>query len=353
MIENFFGYDSVDISDDGTSVIIIDQTELPSKELFLYLKNEEDVAEAITSLRVRGAPAIGIAASFGICVIIKNLKPKDFTSYLSEFSRVYEILLKTRPTAVNLRNCLERLKSTLNKIIQDGCISVKEIQERVLEEAKLIKSEDIEHNIKMGELGLSLLKPGSTILTYCNAGHLAVSRFGSALSPVYLARSRGVTIKVFACETRPLMQGARLTAYELLKAGVDTTLICDNMVSSIMSKGLIDAVITGCDRIAANGDVANKIGTSMVAILASHYRIPHYIIGPSTTIDSRCKSGEDIVIEERPSSEVTGKWFKNQMAPDGVKVYNPAFDITPAKLVSAIITEKGIFRYPYNFKIEE
>lgn len=350
MIDNFFGYDSVEISDDGTSVVIIDQTELPSKELFLNLKNEEDVVEAITSLRVRGAPAIGIAASFGICVIVKNLQPKNHTAYLYEFDRVYDILLKTRPTAVNIRNCLERLSSTLNKAIDDGCTSVEEIQERLLDQAKEIKSEDVEHNIKMGELGLSLLKPGSTILTYCNAGHLAVSRFGSALSPVYLAKSRGVPIRVFACETRPLMQGARLTAYELLRAGVDTTLICDNMVSSVMSKGLIDAVITGCDRIAANGDVANKIGTSMVAVLASHYKIPHYIIGPSTTIDIRCKSGEDIVIEERSSNEITGKWFKNQMAPEGIKVYNPAFDVTPSNLLSAIITEKGIFRYPYNFK---
>lgn len=349
MINNFFGYDSVDISDDGTSLIIIDQTELPSKEIFLSLKNEEEIAEAITSLRVRGAPAIGVAASFGICVIVKDLRPKDYRAYLYEFNRVYDILLKTRPTAVNLRNCLESLKYTLNKTIEDGCTSIEEIQEILLDRAKQIKREDIEHNIKMAELGLSLLKPDSSILTYCNAGHLAVSRFGSALSPIYLAKSRGVTIKVFACETRPLMQGARLTAYELLKAGVDTTLICDNMVSSVMSKGLIDAVITGCDRIAANGDVANKIGTSMVAILASYYKIPHYIIGPSTTIDPECKSGEDIVIEERSSTEVTEKWFKNQMAPKGVKVYNPAFDITPAKLVSAIITEKGIFRYPYNF----
>ncbi|HBG24798.1 MAG: S-methyl-5-thioribose-1-phosphate isomerase [Bacteroidetes bacterium GWF2_41_61] len=349
MIDNFFGFDSVDISEDGNALIIIDQTELPSKEIFLSLKNEEEVAEAITSLRVRGAPAIGIAASFGICVIVKNLRPKDYRAYLYEFDRVYDILLKTRPTAVNLRNCLESLRSTLNRSIEDGYTSTEEIQEIILDRAKQIKREDIENNIKMAELGLSLLKPGSTILTYCNAGHLAVSRFGSALSPIYLAKSRGVTIKVFACETRPLMQGARLTAYELLKAGVDTTLICDNMVSSVMSGGLIDAVITGCDRIAANGDVANKIGTSMVAILASHYKIPHYIIGPSTTIDPECKSGEDIVIEERSSDEVTQRWFKKQIAPEGVKVFNPAFDITPAKLVSAIITEKGIFRYPYNF----
>ena len=196
---------------------------------------------------------------------------------------------------------------------------------------------------RIGENALAFLKPGMGILTHCNAGHLAVSEYGTALAPIYLGEERGYGFKVFVDETRPLLQGARLTAYELSRAGVDATLICDNMASLVMSKGWVQAVVVGCDRVAANGDVANKIGTSGVAILAHHYGIPFYVLGPTSTIDTRCATGADIVIEERDPKEITDMWYAHRMAPDGIKAYNPSFDVTPHELISAIITEKGVY----------
>lgn len=350
MMKNFFGIDSVEIDPDGNFIRLIDQTKLPSELSYLIINNEEDLIDAIKHLKVRGAPALGIAAVSGICAVLKNLKISSLSQYAVEYERLEKSIVSVRPTAVNIQNGLKRLRKRLEETLFQNEIDIKSIHDSLFNEALLIKNEDIEANIKIAEFGVTLLKPSSTILTYCNAGHLAVSRYGTALAPVYLANERGMNIKVIACETRPLLQGARLTSYELMKSGVDVTLICDNMAGYILSKGLADAVITGCDRIAANGDTANKIGTLSLSLAANYYGIPHYVTGPSSTIDPYCSSGEEIVIEERDSDEITGKYFNRQIAPEGVKVFNPAFDVTPSNLISAIITEKGIYRFPYNFK---
>lgn len=340
---------SVELNSSRDKLIILDQSLLPWDELYLEIDNEYRLADAIKSLKVRGAPAIGIAASLGIAVIMKRRGERSTSEFTKEFDRVADLIISTRPTAVNLINGISRLKIVLNKLLERSDISVKILEESLLLEAEKIKEEDASSNLSIAESVLTLIKPGSTILTYCNAGELAVSELGTALGAVYLAKSRGLDIKVIACETRPLLQGARLTTYELKRGGIDTTLICDNMVSYVMSKGMVDAVITGCDTIALNGDVANKIGTSMVSITASHYKVPHYVAGPSSTIDKRCKTGKDVVIEQRDPSEITTKWFSRKVSAEGVDVCNPAFDITPANLIDAIITEKGIFRYPFNF----
>ncbi len=346
-MRDVFGYDSVQYNDSTQSMIILDQTLLPEKESFITIDNEDLLKDAINKLQVRGAPAIGIAAAIGSAVLINKFITTTTAGLIYEFKRLTKELIALRPTAVNLKNVLDRLTDFL---VKESLVSnIEEIKSLLLKEALKIKEEDIAANIKMANYALTLLKPGDTVLTYCNAGHLAVSRYGTALSPIYLAKEKGIDINVYVCETRPLLQGARLTAYELNKAGVNFTLICDNMVAHLMSQGKIDAVITGCDRIATNGDTANKIGTQTLSICASHYKIPHYIIGPSTTIDANCASGSQIVIEERESAEVTEMWYKKRMAPDGIKVFNPAFDITPAKLISAIITETGIHKFPHRF----
>ena len=253
---------------------------------------------------------------------------------------IKEYLAGSRPTAVNLVAALNRMERVL---VAHPTLSVPEWKELLYKEAIAIREEDAAACRQIGENCLELLRPGMGILTHCNAGHLAVSEYGTALAPIYLGQERGYGFKVFADETRPLLQGARLTAYELSRAGVDVTLICDNMASVVMRKGWVHAVVVGCDRVAANGDVANKIGTSGVAILARHYKIPFYVLGPTSTIDGSCPDGDSIVIEERNPDEVTEMWYSRRMAPKDVKVYNPAFDITPHELITAIITEKGIF----------
>jgi len=344
---DLFGCDSVQYDESKKRMQILDQTLLPEKESLITVTEENVLKDAIKLLKVRGAPAIGIAAAIGVAVILDKFPAKTNTGLIDEFERLSKELISLRPTAVNLRNSMVRLRTAL--IDHSFGYNVKELKSLLLSEALKIKEEDIEANIKMAHFALTLLNSGDTILTYCNAGHLAVSRYGTALSPIYLAKEKGIDIKVYVCETRPLLQGARLTAYELKKAGVDFTLICDNMVAHLMSQGKIDAVITGCDRIATNGDTANKIGTHTVSICALHYNIPHYIIGPSTTIDANCSNGSQITIEERKGTEVTEMWYKKRMAPPDIKVYNPAFDITPGNLISAIITETGIYRFPYKF----
>jgi len=352
MKDNIIGFDSVEIDPEGNYIRLIDQTKLPAELDFLTITCESQLIDAIKHLKVRGAPALGIAATAGLCVVLKNLDPDNLSLYTQEFYRLEKSIVSVRPTAVNIRNGLERLNRRLKEVLSSNVMDLREVHNSLFIEALAIKNEDIQSNIKIAEFGVTLLKPSSTILTYCNAGHLAVSRYGTALAPVYLANERGMDIKVFACETRPLLQGARLTSYELLKSGTDVTLICDNMAGYVMSKGLIDVVITGCDRIAANGDTANKIGTLTISLAARFYGIPHYVAGPSSTIDPHCAGGDEILIEERDSHEITGKFFKSNIAPEGVKTFNPAFDVTPSELISAIITEKGIFRYPYNFRNE-
>ena len=320
--------------------MIIDQTKLPSRTEYLTLRTPKDLYDAIFELKVRGAPAIGICAGFGIYILARTIDAKDYEGFYQQFCEYQNYLDSARPTAVNLSWALNRMEQT---VVKNRQLPVPEILEKLEQECMAIQEEDMDMCRKISEHGLSLLKNGDGILTHCNAGHLAVSEYGTALAPVYLGEERGYGFKVFADETRPLLQGARLTAYELNRAGVDVTLICDNMASSVMQKGWVQAVIVGCDRIAANGDIANKIGTSGVAILARHYGIPFYVLGPTSTIDMQCPDGKSIVIEERDPAEVTEMWYMHRMAPKDVKIFNPAFDVTPNELITAIITEKGIF----------
>lgn len=332
------------------ALVIIDQTQLPGREVYLALKTPEEIWEAIYLLKVRGAPAIGVAAAYGVAVCMQKVAATGFDDFYREFSRVKDYLASSRPTAVNLFTALERLNRALLK--HQG-VGVEILKQVLREEAEAIRKEDAEACRKIGEHGLSLLKPGMGLLTHCNAGHLAVSEYGTALAPIYLGQEQGFGFSVFVDETRPLLQGARLTAFELQKAGVNVTLICDNMASSVMKQGWVQAVLVGCDRVAANGDTANKIGTSGVAVLAKYYGIPFYVLGPTSTIDMDCPTGKEIKIEERDPAEVTEKWYDRRMAPEGIHVYNPAFDVTSAELITAIITEKGIAYFPFNDTFRE
>ncbi len=341
-----FKYDSVSINPSGSAIVILDQTQLPNKEVFLELNDVVEISQAISLLKVRGAPAIGVAAAYGLYVSLLKIED-DLTIFSKEFYKNKHLLNSSRPTAVNLSYALERMDRCF---ILNRNRSVAEIKSELRLEADRIKEEDIEMCRRISENGLTLLHKGIRILTHCNAGHLAVSRYGTALGPIYLAEQNGLSPKVYVDETRPLLQGARLTAYELQNGGVDVTLICDNMASTLMSQGKVDIVMVGCDRIASNGDVVNKIGTSGLAILASHYGIPFYSLGPTSTIDVSCRSGNDVIIEQRDGREVTELYFKERIAPKGIDVFNPSFDITPSSLLTGIVTEKGIFRAPFSFK---
>lgn len=332
---------TVDYNAEKNALRIIDQTLLPNEERFLDLTTAEEIREAICTLRVRGAPAIGVASAIGIAVVMKNYLTADYLDFAEEFSKIFKCFYSARPTAVNLGWALERMK---NVLINSIGISIKELKEKLISEALDIANDDIECCKKIGKNGLKLLKNGSRILTHCNAGSLAAVQYGTALSPIYLATEKGMEIKVYTDETRPLLQGARLTAWELKNAGIDVTVICDNMVSSLMQKGETDAVFVGADRIAANGDAANKIGTSGVAVLANYYDIPFYVFAPSSTLDKNCPDGLSIKIEERDGAEISSLWYENRMTPEGISCYNPAFDITPNELITAIITENGIYQ---------
>lgn len=323
---------------------IIDQTLLPGEKKLIRLKSRDELYEAIFSLRVRGAPAIGIFAGYALYVLAKSIPAPDFSHFYAALQKEAEYLEQSRPTAVNLSWALKRMLRTA-RLHHDE--PRPQLLDALRQEAIRIQEEDIQMNLKISQNGLSLLKSGFGLLTHCNAGPLATSVHGTALGPILLGQQQGYGFHVYSDETRPLLQGARLTAYELYEAGVDVTLICDNMASLVMAQGKIDACLVGCDRIAANGDTANKIGTSGVAILAHHYGIPVYVLGPSSTIDLSCPSGRDIVIEERDGDEIRSKFYAQPQAPAGVKCYNPAFDVTPAELISGIVTEKGVFRYPF------
>jgi methylthioribose-1-phosphate isomerase len=332
------------LDDEKGAVIILDQTALPNQTIYKTHTTKESIWEAINKLEVRGAPAIGIAAAYGIYVVMNQSLTKDFDAFNEEFKTVKSYLESSRPTAVNLFWALDRMENCLNKNRDKG---ISEIKLALREEAEAIRSEDEEVCRMIGENALSLLKPGMGLLTHCNAGTIATSKYGTALAPIYLGEERGYGFKVFADETRPLLQGARLTTWELNEAGIDVTLICDNMASIVMKKGWIDAVLVGCDRVAANGDAANKIGTSGVAILAKEYGIPFYVHAPLSTIDMDTKSGDGIEIELRKGEEIYEAWFSQPMAPKGIKTYNPAFDVTDARYITAIITEKGVAYPPY------
>ena len=323
---------------------IIDQTLLPGEKKLIRLKSRDELYEAIFSLRVRGAPAIGIFAGYALYVLARSIPAPDFSHFYAALQKEAEYLEQSRPTAVNLSWALKRMLRTA-RLHHDE--PRPQLLDALRQEAIRIQEEDIQMNLKISQNGLSLLKPGFGLLTHCNAGPLATSVHGTALGPILLGQQQGYGFHVYSDETRPLLQGARLTAYELYEAGVDVTLICDNMASLVMAQGKIDACLVGCDRIAANGDTANKIGTSGVTILAHHYGIPVYVLGPSSSIDLSCPSGRDIVIEERDGDEIRSKFYAQPQAPAGVKCYNPAFDVTPAELISGIVTEKGVFRYPF------
>lgn len=340
--------DNVKLSEDGKSVIIIDQTQLPNRTEYLNLHTAEDFYNAIFELKVRGAPAIGICAAYGIYCLAQQIKAANFDEFHTEFVKLKEYLDSSRPTAVNLNWALERMYRVVTVNRDQSIAAILKLLEK---ECKAIHEEDIQMCRAISEHGLTLIKNGDGILTHCNAGPLATSRYGTALGPLFLGREQGMNFRVFADETRPLLQGARLTSYELERAGIDVTLICDNMASIVMKNGWIQACFVGCDRIAANGDVANKIGTSGVAILAKYYGIPLYVLGPTSTIDLNCKTGADIEIELRAPEEIKEKWYLEPMAPKEVKCYNPAFDVTDHTLISGIVTEKGICRAPYNKSI--
>jgi len=324
----------------GTAVVILDQTLLPNETVYIELKAAPELYEAIASLRVRGAPAIGIFAAYALYVLALQITVTDYAEFLAEVKRFSAYLDSARPTAVNLSAQLKRMVKLVESL--DGT-ALPAVHDAMREEADLIYREDVEMCLAISEHGLALIRDGFGIMTQCNAGPIATSRYGTALGPILLGHERGMDLRAFICETRPLLQGARLTAYELSRAGVDCTLICDNMASMVMKERKIDAVFAGCDRIARNGDVANKIGTSGLAVLAKHYGIPFYIFGPSTTFDADCATGADIEIELRKPDEIKEMFFEKPMAPADVKCYNPAFDVTEYGLITAIITEKGVW----------
>ena len=337
-------YDTVRLDDENNAVVIIDQTKLPGKIEIISLHTAQEIWNAIYLLQVRGAPAIGVAAAYGVYVLAKRMDTEDYDTFYREFVRQKEYLDSSRPTAVNLSWALNRMQRVVEAHSGETVAQIKEALHR---ESVAIQEEDIWVCRMIGEHGLTLVKPGDGILTHCNAGQLATSKYGTATAPIYLGEERGYHFHVFADETRPLLQGARLTAFELQSSGVDVTLICDNMSATVMKNGWVNAVFVGCDRVAANGDAANKIGTSVVAAVAKYYGVPVYICAPTSTIDLNTPTGAEIKIEQRPAEEVTEMWYKERMAPEGIKVFNPAFDVTDHELIAGIVTEYGVARAPY------
>lgn len=352
MEQTILDYDTVALDDADNALVIIDQTKLPERIELLRLHTAKEIRDAIYLMQVRGAPAIGVAAAYGIYLLAKSIQTDDFDEFYKQFCTYKEYLESSRPTAVNLSWALNRMEQKMLEVYRMEHCGVARLRECLHQESVAIQEEDIAVCRAIGEYGLTLVQPGDGILTHCNAGKLAASRYGTATAPIYLGQERGYGFHVYADETRPLLQGARLTAFELQSAGVDVTLLCDNMSAMIMKQGKIQAVFVGCDRVAANGDTANKIGTSVVATVAKRYDVPFYVCAPTSTIDWNTPTGADIVIEERSAEEVTEMWYETRMAPRGVKVFNPAFDVTDAQLISGIVTEYGVARYPYTESLE-
>jgi methylthioribose-1-phosphate isomerase len=326
------------------SLFIIDQTLLPGTCSEICLDSLASVWEAIKRLRVRGAPAIGVCAAFGVLVGVRDHEASTNDEILQAVDDAVEYLASSRPTAVNLFWALDRMQ----RVAHEGALTLQgaALLARIEEEAVAIREEDRQLCRAIGRHGAALIKEGAGVLTHCNAGGLATADYGTALAVMFRAQEEGRTFRVFADETRPLLQGARLTAWELMQAGIDVTLICDNMAGQVMREGKIDLVVVGADRIAANGDTANKIGTYSVALLAKSHGIPFYVAAPYSTFDLKLENGDGIPIEQRDPAEVTCG-FGTPTAPEGVKVYNPAFDVTPAELIAGIITERGILRPPF------
>ena len=362
-------YDTVALDDEKHALVIIDQTRLPSRIEILSLTAQKDIWDAIYLLKVRGAPAIGVAAAIGIYLAAREISlsmakqngdsagqgadgrpATDYEEFLRRFREASAYLNSSRPTAVNLSWALRRME---NVVLAHKGDSIPQIVQALHDEALAIREEDIVVCRSIGKYGLTLVKPGDGLLTHCNAGQLATVKYGTATAPMYLGQKKGYHFKVYCDETRPLLQGARLTSFELASAGLDVTLLCDNMSASLMREGKIQAVFVGCDRVAKNGDTANKIGTSMAALAAKRYHVPFYVCAPTSTIDMNTATGSDIVIEQRKPEEVTDMWYEKPMTAPGVKVYNPAFDVTDHDLITGIVTEFGIAYPPYEESFRE
>ena len=328
---------------------LVDQTRLPTQFEFIYNETIEEMWDSIKVLKVRGAPAIGCAAALGTVLGIRHSQAKTYVDFMRDLKEATDYLATSRPTAVNLFWALDRMR-TAARSHHDA--TTPELKEALLQEALAIIEQDKAICRQIGKHGAELIKDGDTILTHCNAGGLATADYGTALAVMFAAHDQGKQIHVFADETRPLLQGARITAWELKHAGIDVTLICDNMAGQVMKEGRIDCVIVGADRIAANGDAANKIGTYSVAVLAKHHGVPFYVAAPVSTFDTTLRSGDQIPIEQRDPKEVT-HGFGRQTGPDGVEVYNPAFDVTPATHITGIITERGIIHKPDARRVQE
>lgn len=325
------GFDTV-----NNKAVYIDQTLLPNEYKEIFTDDYQEIFDAIKFLKVRGAPAIGVFTAISMAVLMNKSTAVTYEELFVELKDYFENLVSCRPTAVNLKWAAEEMLKTA-----ENC-TAEDFKEALTNKALKMIDDDIAVCRKIGEYGAEILKECNSILTHCNAGRLATVKYGTALSAIYVAKEQGHNIKVFADETRPLLQGARLTAFELCDAGVDTTVICDNMVSFVMKNGLVDAVLVGCDRVALNGDIANKIGTSGVAILAKYYNIPFYVCMPFSTFDKNIKTGEDIVIEMRDGNEIGDMWYEKPMIPQKAKTLNPSFDVTDHSLITAFITEKGV-----------
>ena len=343
-LKQVIGVENIRYDKREEKLVIIDQTLLPNEEKFLCLTTAEEMYDAIRKLRVRGAPAIGICAAYSLYTLARTISDETGEGFYQRLKEYADYLASSRPTAVNLSWALREMLKTAEVNL---ALPRAELLEVLYQKAVDIHEDDVAKCRAISEYGLTLIKNGDGILTHCNAGPLATSRYGTALGPILLGAERGMQFKVFSDETRPLLQGARLTSYELHRAGVDVTLICDNMASIVMKNGWVQACFVGCDRVAANGDTANKIGTSGVAILAKHYGIPFYVLGPTSTIDMNCPDGDHIPIEERDGEEIKTMWYEKPMALPDVKCYNPAFDVTDHELIAGIVTEKGICRAPY------
>ena len=327
-------------------LLIVDQTRFPNEKVVLELQTLDEMVVAIQTLQVRGAPAIGVAAALGLSVLAGESRETSAEKFKAEFLKNADAIKRARPTAVNLAWAVGQMRDVLQ---ENPDVSVPVLKELLYQKAQALHDADVAVCRAIGENGAPLLKTCKRVLTHCNAGRLATVKYGTALAPVYVAKEQGHSLSVYADETRPLLQGARLTAYELCEAGIETTVLCDNMASYVMGNGLVDAVLVGCDRVAANGDTANKIGTSGVAILAKYYHIPFYVCAPFSTIDLNTETGKDIPIEMRNGEEIRSLWYQKPMVPAAAKTLNPAFDITPHELVTAFITEKGVLQ-PEDFK---
>jgi methylthioribose-1-phosphate isomerase len=326
------------------AIVIIDQTRLPARLVHERIRTLPGLVEAVKLLKVRGAPAIGAAGALGVCLAARQFRGEDMQKMLVCLEKAIAYIASSRPTARNLFWALERMHAAARSSTATAPSGMRQVLER---EALKIIEEDRQSCRSIGRHGSRLIASGDSVLTICNAGALATVDYGTALGVLYDAHARGKKLKVYACETRPLLQGARLTAWELSAAGIDVTVVCDNMAAALMSQGKVDMVVTGADRIAANGDTANKIGTYNLAVLCRYHAIPFYVAAPVSTFDLSKKSGKEIVIEERSPDEVTSLYFRKPVVRRGVKVFNPAFDVTPHELITAFITERGIMRSPY------